>query len=210
MKTIQNLSSERLYWVAKEPNGNIRHTGFLDQNQVLTTALDTILEYNNEVDQIEEIENFIGTQPAFNYEYNEIAKEWYFPDRKVKYLPVASHISTTLNNALCKLIKPSRNNKFAGTLEHATWPNYDLFVLNDDDEIPIDSSATATAISNILQISVNEGGITQQELTDLVDNINNNKGNKLVFKDFIPNSWQQYLLSESEAESAGYVPCGGR
>lgn len=199
MHKTKNETSDILYWVTKDENGNIIHTGELLPGQEVVTSIETFIDYTNEIDQIEEIESQIGPQPAFNYKFDNFSKNWKFRDTNRYFIPVASHVADQLNDAIAKCIKGSRSGKYAETITHKLWPSYVLYVINESDVVPIGASVNITVLQNVLNTIVADGGITQAEADELVTNVQNNLGTKVRILDLIPASWSAYVVSEKQA-----------
>ena len=197
--------AQKLYWIAKNGDGDVIHVGELNTNQELVTPQDTLVSYTTKIGQIEDIETFAGPQPAFNYNYDEIRQVWEFIPEEVVYLPVATHMASGLNNALYQCIKPEGTGNYAVEVPHQTWPNYVMFKLNRYDKVPIDLGVDATPLQDALAIAVNDSGITQAEADQVVADVQASAGQEVDLIDFVPDSWVPYILTEQDAISLGYL-----
>ena len=205
MGHIITKPAQRLYWIAKNDNGDVVHVGILETNQQLMTPQPELVSYTTKIGQIEDIETFAGPQPAFNYDYDEIRQVWEFIPAEVVYLPVATHMASGLNNALYQCIKPGGTGNYAGEIPHETWPNYVLFKLHRYDTVPVDLSVDPTPLQNALAIAVADGGITQAEADQIIADVQASAGQEIDLIDFIPDSWLPYVLTEQDAISLGYI-----
>ena len=204
---VQEISkpAQTTYWIAKNSNGDVIHVGVIEPNQVVTTPQDVLVGYTTKIGQIEDIETFAGPQPAFNYNYDEIKQVWEFLQEDLIYLPVASSMSSALNNALYQCIKPGGNGKYAEEVPHEIWPNYVLFKLHRYDTVPVDLSVDPSPLQNALAIAVADGGITQTEADQVIADVQANAGQEIDLIDFVPDSWLPYVLTEQDAISLGYI-----
>lgn len=195
-----------IYWIIKDDDGNIVHAGIITQDQVVSTALPQLISYVKEIDQIKDIENSIGEkQPAFNYKYNESSRAWEFKDDSVIYLPVSITIASELNVALYKCIDPNGSGNYAVEIPHQMWENYVLYKLNKTDKIPIDLAVDPSPLQNALAIAVADSGITQEEADWIVSSVQANAGHVINIIDFIPASWQPYIIDEQQARQLRYI-----
>lgn len=197
--------AQTTYWIAKDADGNVVHVGVVEPHQVVTTPQATLVGHTTKIAQIEDIESFAGPQPAFNYDYDEIAKIWKFLPDQVIYMPVASGMASALNNALYQCIKPGGSGQYAGEIPHQTWPNYVLFKLNRTDVVPVDLSVDPTPLQNALAIAVAGSGITQEEADTIVSDVQANAGNEVDIISFVPDSWLPYVLTHNDAIRLGYI-----
>lgn len=194
------------YWIIKDNNGNIIHAGVVNPNEVLSTAQPHLISYTKEIDQIKDIEDLIGQkQPAFNYKFDEVNRSWEFKEDSVIYLPVSITMSSELNEALYKCIDPSGTGNYAIEIPHKSWPGYVLYKLNKKDKVPVDLGVDPTPLQNALAIAVANSGITQDEADWIVSGVQSNAGQIVNLIDFIPTSWQPYILSEPQAIALRYI-----
>lgn len=197
--------AQTTYWIAKDADGNIVHVGIVEPNQVVTTPQATLVGYTDRISHIEDIESFAGPQPAYNYDYDEIEKIWKFLPVEVIYMPVASGLSSLLNNALYQCIKPGGTGQYAVEIPHKSWPNYVLFKLNRKDTVPIALGVDPTPLQNALALAVSGGGITQEEADQIVAEVQASAGNTIDIIDFVPDSWLPYVMTERDAIRLGYI-----
>ncbi len=203
MQTI-TATDKPIYWVARDDNGNVLHAGFTMPGNTTITG-QTNLIYGEITDQIQDLEQFVGNQPAFNYQFDTITKTWTFPDISDLYIPAASDIAEPLSRALYKIIFPGRDGLYAQIINHPTDPAaMKLLKCREIDIIPISLASDPEPLRQALNPSVANGAITQQELDDLIQAVGLNAGKTVRLKDFIPPSWLPYVLNFEQAAIAGY------
>ena len=151
-----------------------------------------------------ELDAFLPPQPAFNYNIDTETKNWVFPDDSHLYIPADPRLIEALSRGLYSLIDPTRSGLYAGIIWHpanAAWP---LLQVRETDIIPISLAADTRPLVEVLTAFVQGGGLTQEELDGIVGAVGAMAGNVVQLRDFIPKSWQPYIMSKEQAEAAGY------
>lgn len=67
--------AQRTYWVARDDDGTVIHTGHTDPDQVTTTGLNTLVAGTKE-NQVRELEKYVGKRPLGNYEFDSAGRKW--------------------------------------------------------------------------------------------------------------------------------------
>jgi hypothetical protein len=152
-----------------------------------------------------EIDAFLPPQPAFNYHVDGVTKNWIFPDGDHLYIPVDPRLIEGLSRGLYALIDPSRPGLYAGIIWHPTEPEqWPLLQLREADIVPIRLEADPQPLIEILNAFVAGGGLTQEELDGIVGGVQASAGQTVMLVDFIPLSWQPYIMTQDQATAAGY------
>lgn len=193
-----------VYWVARDENGNILHTGVTEPGQV-TTSGQSVMVQGTKLDQVQDLAQFLGNPPAFNYEPNTELRSWVFPDEDHLYIPVAPHIAEQLSRALYALVNPGEEGLYAGVIQHPSGQGYALLQCRKTDIIPLSLAVDATPLRDVLQITVDDGALTSQELDFIVNAVQQNAGETVNLEDFVPLSWQPYIMDYDQAVQAGYL-----
>ena len=153
----------------------------------------------------QEIDAFLPPQPAFNYVVDQENANWIFPDGDHVYIPVDPQLIEQLSRGLYKLIAPNREGLYAGIIWHPINAGWPLLQLRSVDVIPVSLAADTQPLVDVLTAFVAGGGITQQELDGIVAGVQMSAGSQIVVADFIPPSWQQYVLTREQAVAEGYI-----
>jgi hypothetical protein len=147
---------------------------------------------------------FVPPQPAYNYDLNTDTASWVFPDDNHLYIPAAPHIAERLSRALYSLVVPGGDGLFAGVIPHPQELGYPLLQFRSTDIVPIAIGAGPSALDEVLQITVDEAALTEQEKDDIVAAVSAMAGQSVEIVDFIPASWQPFVMTREQAEQAGY------
>lgn len=154
----------------------------------------------------QELDAFLPPQPAFNYTIDEQNANWIFPSGDHLYIPVDPQLIEHLSHGLYKLIAPDRDGLYAGIIWHPDNAGWPLLQLRSVDVIPVSLAADTQPLIDVLTAFVAGGGITQAELDGIVAGVQAAAGNQITVADFVPQSWQQYILTREQAVAAGYLP----
>lgn len=193
-----------IFWVARDNAGNILHSGVTLPGSITTTGQPNLI-YGTLADQVVDLEQFLGTQPAFNYVLDHPTKTWQFNSFDYLYIPAAADIAEPLSRALYKIIFPNRDGLYADIISHPTNTSALLLLqCRPTDIIPISLATDPEPLRQALAPSVINGAITQVELDNLVLAVVENAGQMVYIKDFIPASWLPYLMDRQQAVDAGY------
>jgi len=147
---------------------------------------------------------FVPPQPAYNYDLSTDTASWVFPDDSHLYIPAAPHIAERLSRALYSLVVPGGDGLFAGVIPHPQGLGYPLLQFRSTDIVPIAIGADPSALDEVLQITVDEAALTQQEKDGIVAAVSAMAGQSVEIVDFIPPSWQPFVMTREQAEQAGY------
>lgn len=153
----------------------------------------------------QELDAFLPPQPAFNYVVNQQQANWVFPDGDHIYVPVDPRLIEQLSRGLYKLIAPDRDGLYAGVIWHPDNAGWPILQLRSVDVIPVSLAADTQPLIDVLAAFVAGGGITQQELDGIVAGVQAAAGSQILVADFIPASWQPYVLTRQQAIEQGYI-----
>lgn len=79
-------------------------------------------------------------------------------------------------------------------------------VLPESETVPIHVEANGQELSQMLQLSVNDGSITQAEADAIGAAVVQMAGQTVRIADFIPPSWQQNIYTKEQLEADGWFP----
>lgn len=154
-----------------------------------------------------ESDKFYPPQPAYNYHRDTETASWTFPDNgDLIYIPARPAIAEPLSRGLYQLIVPGGDGLYAGLIPHPSGQAYTLLQCRQTDIIPVSLGANAQPLSDALEITVQDGALTQQELDGIVAAVQAMAGQAVSLVDFVPPSWQPYVMTRAQAEAAGYFP----
>jgi hypothetical protein len=152
----------------------------------------------------QDLDLFLPPQPAFNYVIDQEKGNWIFPDGDHVYIPVDPRLIEYLSRSLYQLIAPGKEGFYAGIIWHPSNAGWPILQLRSVDMIPVSLGANTRPLIDVLQAFVAGGGITQQELEMIAGGVQQSAGYEIKVADFIPASWQPYLMTKEQAEAAGY------
>lgn len=120
------------------------------------------------------------------------------------YVPVDPRLIDGLNIGLGKLTGVDL--PYSVKIEHASlWP---VLEMREGDIIPISLAADTRPLIEVLTAFVAGGGLTQEELDGIVGAVGAMAGQVVQLRDFIPASWQPYIMTRAQVEAAGYFRDG--
>lgn len=151
-----------------------------------------------------DIDAFVPPQPAYNYDLDTETARWVFPEDNHLYIPAAPKIAEQLSRALYKLIDPRGDGLFAGVIPHPSGRAHSLLQCRQTDVIPIDLGADPQPLRDVLAITVEDGALTRQELEGIVGAVQMLAGQRVNLIDFVPASWQPFVMDFDQAKAAGY------
>ncbi len=152
------------------------------------------------------LDAFVPPQPAFNYTLDNGKANWIFPDGDHIYIPASPSLIEHLSKGLYRLIVPNGDGLYAGIIWHEQNAGWPLLQLRTVDVIPVSLAADTQPLIDVLTAFVAGGGITQQELNSIVAGVQAAAGSQILVADFIPPSWQPYVLTREQAIEQGYIP----
>jgi hypothetical protein len=76
--------------------------------------------------------------------------------------------------------------------------------LPETEQVPIHLEATGDELAAILATFVADDALTPQEATGIVTAVRANAGQRARVVDFIPPSWSQWVLTQEQANEAGW------
>lgn len=191
----------RTYWVARSEDGEFIQAGFTDPDQV-TTSGQAVLVGGTRTVQIQEISQYKGSPEAFNYEWG--GSGWVFPHDNHLYIPAAPHIAEPLSRSLYELVFPGESGLFAGVIPHPQQLGFPLLQFRSVDIVPIAIGANPQLLADVLQTTVDEEALTQEEADGIVAAVTAMAGQVVKIVDFIPPSWQPFVMTREQATAAGY------
>lgn len=147
---------------------------------------------------------FMPPQPAYNYDIDTQTARWIFPEDNHLYIPAAPKIAEPLSRALYKLIDPRGDGLYAGVIPHPSGQGYHLLQCRSVDVIPIALGADPQPLADVLAITVADGALNHQELEGIVGAVQAMAGQQVNLIDFVPASWQPFVMTYEQAKQAGY------
>lgn len=150
-----------------------------------------------------------GDFPAYNYEFDNATKQWVFgalAEADYFYLPAKIEIAEQISRDLFELVSPNQTGKYCEVFDHPLGgANYmSILKIKTEDTVPINVKSNMAALTSTLQVSVDDGFLTQAEVDLLSQQLIDNAGSEVRLLDFVPASWVPYVMTETEVQALGY------
>lgn len=153
-----------------------------------------------------DIDAFVPPQPAYNMQLDGETAQWTFPlGTDVIYVPIATEAAIPLSQALYFLVYPRKQGMYCGVVPHPTRPEVATLQLRTTDIIPIALGSNPSPLAAILKPFVDAGSLTQQELDGIVAGVQAMAGQSITVQQFIPASWQQWVMTHEQAIQLGWL-----
>lgn len=124
----------------------------------------------------------------------------------ILYVPVISlERAEELSSLLWELTNPNLDKEtkfYSSPITHPSTGNVMLPV--ESEQFPIHINANKHLFDDFLQIFVDGGVITFQDVFDVQSNIDANRGNKVNLQDMLPSVWFRQLVDEQYLEANGW------
>lgn len=116
-----------------------------------------------------------------------------------------------LNRSIMRLLRPEhlRDDTFTDLYcTMVTHPDTEYMALNlpDTETVPIHIESSGAELAAMLQIFVEDEAMTQTEMDTLTTALMGLGGEEVRILDFIPASWQEFVLTREEMEADGWFP----
>lgn len=151
------------------------------------------------------LDAFVPPQPAYNYDLDTDTARWVFPGDNHLYIPVASNRALELSKALYQVIYPGTVGLYAGVIPHPNPQMPWLMQCRSVDIVPVAIGANPQHLIDVLQESVKDGSITQQELDVIVQSVVDKAGQQVNLINFIPASIQPQCMTKEQAIQGGWL-----
>jgi len=209
MGHIVTKPSQRKYWIARTPDNDIIHVGYLEPNQELVTPQPTLNLHNYRTDQVDEIVAFTGEPPAFNYKYNEIDRTWEFPNDEAQYLQLPRSIGPEFSSGLYKCNKNTGGRLYAEVVEHPDGTSKSLLKLEPiRGDFQFGAQIDTATIVSALNTAVDEGELEQSDIGPYIAALNAKVDTISSISGALPVPWLENIISYSQAERLGYFEEG--
>lgn len=196
-----NKPNQTTYWVVRSEDGTVLHAGQTEPHQVTSTG-QPVLVAGDLKTQIDEVAAFRGDPAAFNYQWD--GSQWVFSG-DVIYIPAASKLAEQLSRALFALVYGDKKpGLYARVIAHPSGEGYSLLAVRSDDVIPVALAVDPQPLIDVLQISIDDGALTQRELDGIAQAVSAMAGKPVKLIDFVPPSWKPYVMTAQQARAAGY------
>lgn len=121
---------------------------------------------------------------------------------------IATH-ATELSRSIMRLLRPAHMREdnwtdlYCRTVTHPTT-GQEALALPEQEQVPIHLQATGQELSAMLYRYVADGALTEEERAGIVAAVHAHAGQKVRIADFVPPSWSQHVLTEQQADAAGW------
>jgi hypothetical protein len=128
------------------------------------------------------------------------------------YVMISPEQAAEFSRGLDRLMRPShlRNARdvtdfYCEVVDHPS-NGWSALVLPETETVPIHLEADGSELLEVLQIFVESGSLTEQEVGGITQAVMAYRGQPVRIADFIPPSWSQAVMTEEQARSAGWFP----
>ena len=128
------------------------------------------------------------------------------------YVMISPGQGRDFSRGLARLMRPShlRNARdvtdfYCEVIDHPS-NGWSALVLPETETVPIHLEADGSELLEVLQIFVERGSLTQQEAQGITGAIMAYRGQPVRIADFVPPSWSQAVMTETQARAAGWFP----
>jgi len=116
------------------------------------------------------------------------------------YMPIDPRLIDGLNHGLGMLTGNGR--AYAQKLVHEReWP---ILEFRERDIVPISLQGDPRPLQQVLMLAVEAGGLTEEEVQQIVGGVQQAAGHEVNLKDFIPASWLQWIMPRKLVQQMGY------
>lgn len=127
------------------------------------------------------------------------------------YVLVGPAHAEQLSRSLMRLLRPSHLRDETWTDLYCTVVSHPsngqvALALPETEQVPIHLEATGDELAAILETFVQDEALTPQEAAGIVAAVQANAGQRVRVSDFIPPSWSQWMLTQEQANAAGWFP----
>lgn len=128
------------------------------------------------------------------------------------YVLISPETAEELNRGLMRLMRPTHLRDEAYTTEfycpivkhpsNGWW----ALALPETETVPIHLEADGSELRAVLEIFVTDESLTEAEANQITGAVTMLRGQHVRIRDFIPASWSDFVMTESEANAAGWFP----
>lgn len=129
------------------------------------------------------------------------------------YIMANPQLILEFNRSLMRLLRPDHlrdegyvTDTIYKSITHPDTGYAALVVPDNFTSVNVHPEADGNRLRDMLDIFVADAGMTQQESDDLFDAAMTAKGGSIDILENIPASWEPYVLTQAEAEAAGWFP----
>jgi len=127
------------------------------------------------------------------------------------YVLVNPAHAENLNRSIMRLLRPEHlRSGYTTDLYCAmhTHPEtgYMALDLPDTETVPIHIESSGAELVSMLQVFVDDGALTQEEMDGIVTALAGLGGEQVRILDFIPASWQDFVLTKEQMDADGWFP----
>ena len=129
----------------------------------------------------------------------------------ILYLLCNPAIMEDLNRAFMRLLMPSHlrgddwTDKYASELTHPVT-GYGALAIPEEQYVPVHVEANGAELDYLLNIFVPDEALTQEEADTIRQQVLESVGQSISILDFIPPSWQQFVLTKDQMDAEGWFP----
>ncbi len=127
------------------------------------------------------------------------------------YVLVNPAHAENLNRSIMRLIRPEHLRSGYVTDLYCTMhihpeTGYMVLDLPDTQTVPIHIESSGDELVAMLQVFVDDEALTQEEMDGIVTALTGLGGQQVRILDFIPASWQDFVLTKEQMDADGWFP----
>ncbi len=178
-------------WIATHANGSLRKN-YAGVGYSYSATLDA----------------FIPPKSAYDYVLDEATGRWFFDKLSCIYVPIENHSGVYLSQSIYGLIHPGESGFYCPVFDHQTTVGLSCLALRPSESIPLAVAASSDELHQILTPFVALNKITNQEVQSISQAVQALAGQNVQVANFIPPSWQSFVMNYSQAIVAGFLVDG--
>ena len=127
------------------------------------------------------------------------------------YVLVNPAHAENLNRSIMRLLRPEHlrsgyTTDLYGAMHTHPETGYMALDLPDTETVPIHIESSGEELVSMLQVFVDDGALTQEEMDGIVTALTGLGGEQVRILDFIPASWQDFVLTKEQMDADGWFP----
>ena len=131
------------------------------------------------------------------------------------YMQLDAAAAEPLSEALFQLMRPPHvrddrdgSRYYCEVIPHPSGNGWAVLALPETEQVPIHVEADGALLQAMLAAFVADAALTQEEADGIIAAVQAAAGSTIAVAEFVPQSWQPYVMTREQAQAAGYLPQG--
>ena len=131
------------------------------------------------------------------------------------YMQLDAAAAEPLSEALFQLMRPPHvrddrdgSRYYCEVIPHPSGNVWAVLALPETEQVPIHVEADGALLQAMLAAFVADAALTQEEADGIIAAVQAAAGSTIAVAEFVPQSWQPYVMTREQAQAAGYLPQG--